>query len=245
MLIHLAQGCGLRETAVRAHEGGLASVSDAAILKRLKGCGEWFKWMAAGLRQKWLPEFPTATSAWAGRRVRLVDGTMVASLGPGSQWRLHYSIGVPALNCDEVLITSPREGETLKRYSVAAGDILIGDRGYAHPAGIAHVVAHKRDVIIRTNLVTLPMHDAQGVRRTLWNTCEAAGGSMRPMASVGANGQAIDGQRIDCGAAVCGEEECRSGAKGAPAVPRESQRGDTQVRPKRWRRLTTCLYSPP
>ncbi|MCA3219628.1 MAG: hypothetical protein ING59_13920, partial [Burkholderiales bacterium] len=28
MLIHLAQGCGLRETAVRAREGGLASVGD-------------------------------------------------------------------------------------------------------------------------------------------------------------------------------------------------------------------------
>jgi hypothetical protein len=165
MLIHLAQGCGLRETAVRAREGGLASVSDVAILKRLKGCGEWFKWMAEGLRRQWLPEFPAAAGAWQGRRVRLVDGTMVSEPGEtGSQWRLHYSIGLPALNCDEVILTTAQEGETLKRFAVSRGDILIGDRGYAHPGGIAHVVSRGGDVIIRTNLVTLPLCDAAGER---------------------------------------------------------------------------------
>jgi Transposase DDE domain len=234
MLIHLAQGCGLRETAVRAHEGGLASVSDVAILKRLKGCGEWFNWMAEGLRQRWLPEFPAAASAWAGRRVRLVDGTMVSEPGDtGSQWRLHYSIGVPALNCDEVVITSPREGETLKRYSVAAGDILIGDRGYAHPAGIAHVVAHQGDVIIRTNLVTLPLHDAQGVRldplehlRTL---------------RVGQCGQwpvwvRNDKRSMDKGliaGRLCAVKKSAAAAqKARQRVLRESRRGGTQVRPE-------------
>jgi hypothetical protein len=157
MLIHLAQGCGLRETAVRARESGLASIIDVSVLKRLKGCGEWFKWMADGLRQQWLPEFPAAAT-WQGRRVRLVDCTIVSEPGDtGSQWRLHHAIGVPALNCDEVVITSPRESESLKRFTVARGDLLIGVRGYAHPAGIGSVVARGGDVIIRTNPVTLPL----------------------------------------------------------------------------------------
>ena len=39
LLIHLADGCSLRETAVRASAGGLAAVSDVALLKRLRGCG--------------------------------------------------------------------------------------------------------------------------------------------------------------------------------------------------------------
>lgn len=138
MLIHLAQGCGLRETAVRARHGGLASVSDVAILKRLKGCGAWFEWMAGALRQRWLPDFPVDV-AWVGRRIRLVDGSMVSEPGDtGSQWRLHYSIGLPALNCEEVIVTTPKEGETLKRFDVRDGDLFIGDRGYAHPGGIAH-----------------------------------------------------------------------------------------------------------
>jgi len=40
---------------------------------------------------------------------------------------------------------------------VARGDLLIGVRGYAHPAGIGSVVARGGDVIIRTNPVTLPL----------------------------------------------------------------------------------------
>ena len=39
LLIHLADGCSLRETAVRASAGGLAAVSDVALLKRLRKCG--------------------------------------------------------------------------------------------------------------------------------------------------------------------------------------------------------------
>src|SRR5882672_9839448 len=51
MLIHLADGCGLRETAVRAALAGLADVTDVALLKRLKSCERWFEWMAQQLRE--------------------------------------------------------------------------------------------------------------------------------------------------------------------------------------------------
>ena len=46
LLIHLVDGCSLRETAVRADAGGLIKVSDVALLGRLRGSGEWFRWMA-------------------------------------------------------------------------------------------------------------------------------------------------------------------------------------------------------
>jgi Transposase DDE domain len=227
MLIHLAQGCGLRETAVRAHEGGLASVSDVAVLKRLKGCGEWFKWMAEGLRQKWLPEFPAAAATWQGRRVRLVDGTMVSEPGDtGSQWRLHYAIGVPALNCDEVIITSPREGESLKRFTVARGDILIGDRGYANPAGIASVVARGGDVIIRTNLATLPLWGASGTRLDPLRYLRGlrVGQCGQWPAWVRADKQLIAGR-------LCAVKKSAAAAHRArQRVLRESQRGGHQVR---------------
>ncbi len=51
MLIHLAEGCGLRVTAVRANLAGIAQVSDVALLKRLRSCGTWFEWPAQRLRQ--------------------------------------------------------------------------------------------------------------------------------------------------------------------------------------------------
>jgi hypothetical protein len=43
LLMHLVDGCSLRETAARAQAGGLAQVSDVALLNRLRSCGEWFR----------------------------------------------------------------------------------------------------------------------------------------------------------------------------------------------------------
>jgi hypothetical protein len=228
LLIHLAQGCGLRETAVRARSGGLAQVSDVAILKRLKSSGAWFEWMAAGLRQRWLPEFPMET-LWATRRVRLVDGTMVSEPGDtGSQWRLHYSIGLPALNCDEVVLSSPKEGETLKRFTVKAGDLFIGDRGYAHPGGIAYAVAGKADVIIRTNLVTLPLYDRRGQRLQVLTRLRRlrVGEFGHWPVQVNYEGHWIAGR-------LCALKKSEAAAQKARArVIRESQRNSAQVQPQ-------------
>lgn len=164
MLIHLAQGFGLRETAVMAEQGGLAKLSDVAVLKRLKGCEAWFEWMAFELRQKWLPA-NTNCGLWADRRIRLVDGSIIKEPGvTGSQWRLHYSVGLPSLDCQEVILSTPKEGETLRRFSVNAGDVFIADRCYANARGVAHVVQGGGDVIIRCNLVTLPLYDRLGNR---------------------------------------------------------------------------------
>lgn len=38
MLSHLAEGCGLRDTAARASLAGLAKISDVALLKMLRSC---------------------------------------------------------------------------------------------------------------------------------------------------------------------------------------------------------------
>lgn len=161
MLIHLAEGCGLRETAARASLAGLAEVSDVALLKRLRSCGPWFEWLAQELRSA--PELgrgsPASTAGLLqGRQLRVVDGSVVREPGAtGSQWRLHYAIGLPQLHCQEVHLGPCDDGETLKRFEVHAADVFVADRGYAHPRGIAHVKRHGGDVIVRMNLVTLPL----------------------------------------------------------------------------------------
>jgi hypothetical protein len=96
LLIHLADGCSLRETAVRARAGDLADVSDVALLKRLRGCGPWFQWMAQELAASM--QLPVASDALLpGRRVRLVDGSSVCEPGAtGSTWRLHYALNLHA-----------------------------------------------------------------------------------------------------------------------------------------------------
>jgi len=165
MMIHLVDGCSLRETAVRAAEGNLAQVSDVALLKALRRCQEWFRWMAQGLMQQWLTPLVTGTGA---RRIRVVDGSMISEPGStGSNWRLHYSATLPSLHCDEVIVTEPEVGESFSRYTVQPGDLLIGDRGLAHRKGIRHVLEGGGDVIVRLNLTNVPLVDDKGQRFNL------------------------------------------------------------------------------
>ena len=52
--IHIAQGCGLRESAEMPGLG-IAALSDVAILERLRNCGRWFECMGSQIRQQWSP----------------------------------------------------------------------------------------------------------------------------------------------------------------------------------------------
>jgi hypothetical protein len=162
LLIHLADGCSLRETAVRASAGGLAAVSDVALLKRLRGCAAWFEWMtremAAGMA------LPLAAQAMLpGRRVRLVDGSSVCEPGAtGSTWRLHYALNLHTLSCDEVHVSDAGVGESLTHFDIRAGDVIMADRGFAKRPGLRHAVQCKADVVLRASLTNLPLHDRRG-----------------------------------------------------------------------------------
>jgi hypothetical protein len=162
LMIHLLDGCSLRETATRAALGGLAKVSDVALLKRLRACGEWFRWMGSELMGQYV-RGAGALEALPGRNLRLVDGSVVSEPGAtGSTWRIHYSFALPSLRCDEVYVTDTKVGESLKRFSVGRADVLIADRGYAHREGIAHVVRAGGDVVVRLNLTNVPLEEAEG-----------------------------------------------------------------------------------
>ena len=67
---------------------------------------------------------------------RAVDATVIKEPGKtGSQWRLHFSLRLPELSCDFFQITAAEgqgNGEQLRRFPVAAGDIILADRGYSN-----------------------------------------------------------------------------------------------------------------
>ena len=158
LLIHLAEGCSLRETSVRAREGGIINLSDVAILDRLKVAGEWFRWMNMELMRTWVVRQPSTVfgDQW---NVKVVDGTRVKEPGPtGSSWCIHYAIGLPSLDCGELLVCDKHgSGETLSRFAVAHGDLFVGDRAYGVRPGIFHVVDHGGDVLVRFAMSNLPL----------------------------------------------------------------------------------------
>jgi hypothetical protein len=182
LLIHLVDGCSLRQTAARARAGGLADVSDVALLNRLRGCGPWFEWMVRELVRRTASGVDDAAGLiLPGRRLRLVDGSIVCEPGAtGSTWRVHYSLDLASLRCDEVHVTGIDEGESLTRFWVRPGEVIMADRGFANRRGLRHVLLSGGDVLMRMNLTNLPLEDARGKPldvlahlRTL--ACEQAG----------------------------------------------------------------------
>lgn len=162
LLIHFVDGCSLRETVVRAKLGKISDVSAVALYKRLNKSGEWLRWMASELMQAWVTKLPIKIFP-ASLNVRVVDGTYISEPGStGTDWRIHYSIKLFSLQCDELKVTDTKVGETFKRYAVNKGDLLIGDRGYYHRQGIEYVVGSGGDVLVRANLTNLSLYQKNG-----------------------------------------------------------------------------------
>jgi hypothetical protein len=162
LLIHLAGGCSLRETAVRARQGNIAAISDVALLKRLQASGEWLRGMAVGVMEAWFQKQPAVVLGQTFR-IRVIDGSTVQEPGAtGSTWRIHYAIDLPSLYCDEMYVTSPRIGESFRRFTVHPGDLFMGDRNFGRRADIRHVIEGKGQVLVRINLTNLPLAGKDG-----------------------------------------------------------------------------------
>ena len=162
LLIHLASGCSLRETAVRAKQANIAAISDVALLKRLRASGEWFRWMTVGIMEQWIENQP-AVIFGKEFRIRVIDGSTIQEPGAtGSTWRIHYSIGLPSLQCDEVYVTSPQIGESFRKFTVHPGDLFLGDRNFGRRSDIRHVIQGGGEVLVRINLTNLPLADKDG-----------------------------------------------------------------------------------
>lgn len=164
LLMHLAEGCSLRETAVRARRGGLADLSDVTIMARLRQAGVWFRWMNVQLMSQWVARQPPQVFG-EGWNVRVIDATQVNEPGPtGSSWRLHYALDLPSLGCSQLYLTDAQgagNGETFRRFKVWPGDLFVGDRAYGVSRGIAHVVDGDGAVLVRFGWQNLPLWSAK------------------------------------------------------------------------------------
>jgi hypothetical protein len=163
LLVHLVDGCSLQETALRAEQAGWCSISAVAVFKRLRASECWLRWMA---QQLWR-SFPTPALS-TSLRIRAVDATTVQEYGnTGTDWRVHFAIDLQSMHCDHFELTDVRGGETFRRIPVQTGDVLLGDRVYSTPPGIASVVGRQGHVIVRVNPNSLPLQDKSDRRIAL------------------------------------------------------------------------------
>ena len=162
LLLHVGCGHSLRETVVRARQASLASLSDVALLKRLRKSRNWLHALCVELFR----EHGIAVSADNGFQVRAFDATTVQEPGrTGSLQRLHYSVSLPSLGCDFFRVTPTRgrgTGESFKQFPIRAGDYVLADRGYSTAAGLQHVAAAGGYVTVRVNTGSLPLATPAG-----------------------------------------------------------------------------------
>jgi hypothetical protein len=160
LLLHVAGGLSLRQTVVRAQSFGWASLSDVALLKRLRASANWLEYLCSGLWEglQWPEGLEARRRGW-----RIVDATTIQEPGAvGINWRVHYSIRLPTLHCDHVSVTDVRGGETLCRFPVRPGEVILADRGYSHRAGVAWILSQGGHVIVRHQGANFPLEDRVG-----------------------------------------------------------------------------------
>lgn len=162
LLMHVGSGWSLRETSVRAKLAGIADVSDVTLLNRLRQSEGWLRELC---QQLWKDNGVDLTPAIAGYPVRVVDGSVVKEPGKtGSQWRLHYSLRLPSLECDEFILTPAHgqgNGDRLGRFQFHKGELILADAGYSKPPGVAAVHQKGAQICVRLNPGTLPLWDGR------------------------------------------------------------------------------------
>lgn len=156
-----AFACGsLRETAAWAQLNKVATFTDVAVLKRLRFAAPWLGFL---LMQMLAERAKVVASRFPDLRVRLIDATVVSRRGSaGTDWRIHMGFNLGAFRIDHLEVRGPQGGETFARHAVKKGDVLLGDRGYAHRRGICSVVSAGGDVVVRINWRNLPLLGADG-----------------------------------------------------------------------------------
>ena len=162
ILMHVAGGLSLEQTALRARELGLAQISGVALFKRLRHAEAWLRDLCQHLLAE--QQRRLGRGVWPSEyRVRAIDATDIQEPGStGTEWRIHYSIRLPELICDHYELTDGKGGEKLGRFEFAKGELVLADRGYSHRAGAAKVLESGAALLMRWNPAVFPVKTAQG-----------------------------------------------------------------------------------
>lgn len=145
---------GLREVA-GTFTALYESITDQSVAERLRACGPWLK----AMRRQMLPMAAVETLP-TGLRFVVIDASTIQAPGAtGTDHRLHIAMDLMTLQFVEVLVSDVHTGETLKHFSLGAGDVAVADRGYAHAQGMREAVKQGADLIVRLNPFSVVLFD--------------------------------------------------------------------------------------
>ena len=135
LLAYAATDLSLKDVAAWAAAADVAQVSGPALFYRVRKAEAWLSELLAGVLEQ-------EVAATQGLRlpVRIVDATVLTGPGAvGTEWRVHVMGDPRTGGFRAVELSDASGGESFSRYTVARGDLVLGDRGYGRAAGIAAV----------------------------------------------------------------------------------------------------------
>ena len=177
VLVYVLGGLSLRSTVAWAEAAGEASLSDVALLKRLRNCGPWLGHLVATLNSALNPEASCeANLETGGRRVVAVDASAIAS--PGGQDKsyslLHTVYDIGAQRFRTTLVTGRAVAEHLDLGTVEKGEIRLGDRVYGRYRDLAAVTGAGADYVVRLSANALRLESAEGTQLRRATACGRA-----------------------------------------------------------------------
>jgi hypothetical protein len=153
-------GLSLRQTAAWAEAAEVASVSNVALLKRIRSAADWMGYLVAA---KLADTAPFPAQAVNEYNIRLVDATTIRAPGSkGTDFRLHLSFNLARQVIDQAEVTTKRGGETLRRFTFSPSDLVVADCGYARSPGLYAVVKAGADFLVKHNWQSLPLLKSNG-----------------------------------------------------------------------------------
>ncbi len=160
LFLHVGPNLPLRQTVVVASEAGGPRLSAMRLHMKMRKASPYLhalvQRMVTGIGD-------AAAERWFGYEMVSCDGSSVSGPGAnGTDARLHTALRLSDLSFKDVTVTGVGGGETLRRFEWSAGELAIGDRGYANPPGIAWAVRCGADVLVRVNRGALPLYDRDG-----------------------------------------------------------------------------------
>lgn len=147
-------GMTLRQTVAWAEMASIASISNVALLKRLRNCSSWMGHILGSMLADRAvpPDLPVIHPP-----VRLVDATTITQPGDNStSYRIHLGYNLQSNTIEQIHLTDRRGGETLTRFDFNEQDIVLADAGYCSRTGLFHVAKADAEFIVRLNWIALP-----------------------------------------------------------------------------------------
>jgi hypothetical protein len=157
ILLHVGADLPLRQTVAVIAEAGGPKVAPIWLHKRMRAAQPYL----AALIERMVSDIERSATPerWAGYEMVCLDGSSVSGPGSdGTDLRMHAVLRLHDLRVRDVRVTPVTDGETLRNFMWAPGQLILVDRGYANAPGLAWAVDQGADVLVRVNRGALPLY---------------------------------------------------------------------------------------